>query len=274
MPKCKNDKARNYTGNEPSPKGLGWCAHADKEGKRRKGKDGVMYIVVKRASGSLYWKKATAGKGKTSGSKKKVAVNKKSTKVKSVRFRVKKAEKILPKERIGIAKTKGVPDEEFTIKPVSPEQVRKLNKYSECTDKPVNWTTLERKHPILKTIRGRITNELAAIGVYMFIVPNDSGWGDAPGEEVNEAFERIGTSSSTNKKKNISFSMFNYPCIIGNFKIDPENNLPLFDDIYCSHSNITDDKYLKQQVIDIFNHAIGKSFIWNGHKTRAIQLKI
>jgi hypothetical protein len=271
MPKCKNDKARNYTGTEPSPKGLGWCAHADKEGKRRKGKDGIMYIVVKRASGSLYWKKATAGKGKISGAKKIAAKKtiKKTTKPKSVRFKVKRAGKIPPKERIGIAKTKGVPDEEFTIKPVAPELVRKLNKHAECTGKQVNWASLERKHPTLKTIRGRITNELAAIGVYMFIVPNDSGWGDAPDEEVNRAFAKV-----IKKKKSIRFDMFDYPCIIGNLKINPENNLPIFNDIYCSHANITDDKYLKQQVIDIFTHAIGKAFIWNGSKVRAIQLKI
>ena len=30
MPKCKNDPNRNYKGDEPSPKGLGFCAHAEK----------------------------------------------------------------------------------------------------------------------------------------------------------------------------------------------------------------------------------------------------
>ena len=33
MPICKNDPSRKYKGTEPSPKGLGWCAHADR-GKR------------------------------------------------------------------------------------------------------------------------------------------------------------------------------------------------------------------------------------------------
>ena len=32
MPLCKNDPKRKYTGDEPSPKGLGWCAHGEKEG--------------------------------------------------------------------------------------------------------------------------------------------------------------------------------------------------------------------------------------------------
>ena len=45
MPKCKNDETRSYTGNEPSPKGRGYCAHAEEVGKRRKGKDGKFWVV-------------------------------------------------------------------------------------------------------------------------------------------------------------------------------------------------------------------------------------
>lgn len=30
MPVCKNDNTKVYVGNEPSPKGLGYCAHAEK----------------------------------------------------------------------------------------------------------------------------------------------------------------------------------------------------------------------------------------------------
>ena len=33
MPLCKNDPKRKYKGDEPSPKGLGWCAHGEKEGR-------------------------------------------------------------------------------------------------------------------------------------------------------------------------------------------------------------------------------------------------
>ena len=42
--KCKNcvegEKACYYTGKENNPRGLGWCAAHDIEGKRRKGCDG------------------------------------------------------------------------------------------------------------------------------------------------------------------------------------------------------------------------------------------
>jgi len=44
MPQCKNDITRHYIGNEPSPKGLGYCAHAEKIGSVRKGKDGNEWI--------------------------------------------------------------------------------------------------------------------------------------------------------------------------------------------------------------------------------------
>ena len=57
MPNCKNDPTKKYKGDEPSPKGLGWCAHAEKEGKVRKGNDGKRWIVKKVSNGSLRWVK-------------------------------------------------------------------------------------------------------------------------------------------------------------------------------------------------------------------------
>lgn len=44
MPVCKNNNKKNYTGEEPSPKGLGYCAGSEKEGTKMKGKDGNMWI--------------------------------------------------------------------------------------------------------------------------------------------------------------------------------------------------------------------------------------
>ena len=32
MPLCKNDPKKTYKGNEPSPKGFGYCAHSEKIG--------------------------------------------------------------------------------------------------------------------------------------------------------------------------------------------------------------------------------------------------
>ena len=55
MPSCKNDKRSSYTGHEPSPKGLGYCAHAEEEGKERKGKDGAKWIVGQTKNGVKRW---------------------------------------------------------------------------------------------------------------------------------------------------------------------------------------------------------------------------
>jgi hypothetical protein len=57
MPICKNDKTKTYIGTEPSPKGLGWCAHGEKEGKIRNGKDKNQWIVKKVSNGSKRWMK-------------------------------------------------------------------------------------------------------------------------------------------------------------------------------------------------------------------------
>ena len=57
MPKCKNDPTKSFKGTEPSPKGLGWCAHSEKVGKNRKGKDGNKSIVKKVKNGSKRWVK-------------------------------------------------------------------------------------------------------------------------------------------------------------------------------------------------------------------------
>lgn len=41
---CKNNPNKKFIGNEPSPKGLGFCASGEKEGTKMKGKDGNIWI--------------------------------------------------------------------------------------------------------------------------------------------------------------------------------------------------------------------------------------
>ena len=55
MPKCKNDPSRNYKGDEPSPKGLGYCAHSEEVGTIRLGKDTRAWIVNEIKNGSKRW---------------------------------------------------------------------------------------------------------------------------------------------------------------------------------------------------------------------------
>ena len=55
MPKCKNDHKRSYKGTEPSPKGLGWCAHSEEIDTIKMGKDGKKWIVKKMKNGTRKW---------------------------------------------------------------------------------------------------------------------------------------------------------------------------------------------------------------------------
>ncbi len=43
--RCKNDPKKSYKGDEPSPKGLGYCAHAEEDGSIREGRDGKKWVV-------------------------------------------------------------------------------------------------------------------------------------------------------------------------------------------------------------------------------------
>ena len=44
MPYCLNNPKRTYKGDEPSPKGYGYCASGEKDGKKMKGTDGNMWV--------------------------------------------------------------------------------------------------------------------------------------------------------------------------------------------------------------------------------------
>lgn len=64
MPNCKNDKETTYKGDEPSPKGLGYCAHAEKVGTIMKGKDGNKWIIKETKTKIKRWVKIEIKAGK------------------------------------------------------------------------------------------------------------------------------------------------------------------------------------------------------------------
>ena len=57
MPFCKNDPKKSYKGDEPSPKGLGYCAHEEKVGVTKKGKDGNIWKIEATSKGVKRWVK-------------------------------------------------------------------------------------------------------------------------------------------------------------------------------------------------------------------------
>lgn len=63
MPVCLNDPEKKYAGTEPSPKGLGYCAHAQAIGSTRDGLDGEKWQVRKDKNGTKSWKKVSTVKG-------------------------------------------------------------------------------------------------------------------------------------------------------------------------------------------------------------------
>ena len=108
MPTCKNGKS-SYTGNEPSPKGNGFCARHEKIGTKKRGRDKKMWVVrsVKLASNkkSKRWfrvvkakpiKKTKTSKSSKSSKSKKI---KKSTKPMKRKRNVSKSTKPKTKKR-------------------------------------------------------------------------------------------------------------------------------------------------------------------------------
>lgn len=57
MPFCINDPKKKYKGNEPSPKGLGYCAHSEEVGSIRKGRDNNNWKIEKTYQGIKRWVK-------------------------------------------------------------------------------------------------------------------------------------------------------------------------------------------------------------------------
>ena len=72
MPKCIDDPSRSYKGNEPSPKGLGYCAHTQAVGTTKTGNDGNTWTVETTYKGTKRWVKK-------SGSSKRVPKEKKTS---------------------------------------------------------------------------------------------------------------------------------------------------------------------------------------------------
>jgi hypothetical protein len=55
MLSCIKNHKKFYKGNEPSPKGLGYCAHCEKNGTIKNGLDGNLWIVVKTKKNIKRW---------------------------------------------------------------------------------------------------------------------------------------------------------------------------------------------------------------------------
>jgi hypothetical protein len=83
MPKCIGDPSRSYKGTEPSPKGLGYCAHTHSVGTTKTGNDGNTWTVETTYRGTKRWvRKSGSGKRRSA---KRVSKKKTSGKRKSIK---------------------------------------------------------------------------------------------------------------------------------------------------------------------------------------------
>lgn len=55
MPVCLNDPKKKYKGDEPSPKGVGYAAHAENSDTVRLGRDGNLWIISENTKGVKRW---------------------------------------------------------------------------------------------------------------------------------------------------------------------------------------------------------------------------
>jgi hypothetical protein len=88
MPPCRKDSKRHYTGDEPSPKGYGFCAHNERIGTVKQGNHdpSKLYIVKPDKNGRKSWKvwsgadttsvRSTPRAKKSAAAKKRVATKK------------------------------------------------------------------------------------------------------------------------------------------------------------------------------------------------------
>lgn len=80
--KCKNDSTKTYKGTEPSPKGLGYCAHAEKDKTVRVGRDGNKWVITTVSNDSKRWiKLSTSSKNKTKSNKTKKNISQKNIQI-------------------------------------------------------------------------------------------------------------------------------------------------------------------------------------------------
>ena len=75
MPNCLNDPSAYFKGDEPSPKGYGFCAHAEPEDRVRIGTDGEYWVVQRDKNGRKAWRRL-ANSGSVKKAKKQTSAKK------------------------------------------------------------------------------------------------------------------------------------------------------------------------------------------------------
>ena len=140
---CKNDSKKSYKGTEPSPKGLGWCAHGEQVGTVRQGRDRHLWVVKMVRNGRKRWMKKQSSTSKTTPKTTKLTP-KITTKTTSKTTRTKK-------KRVSNPRVSDVPKDEKDEK----DEWNALNMYLQnkyiTEQDEENINTYFRKMPTLRT---------------------------------------------------------------------------------------------------------------------------
>jgi len=141
---------------------------------------------------------------------------------------------------------------------INGNKIRYLNKKAlEIADaNSILYEHIEEEYINFRIITNKLTDKLADIGVLLFVILNETGWGDMPTDTISDLQDEL------------LCDLYYYPILIGNLIADGET---LDRNIYCSHFNVVGK--VKTNTIKICKEVIGKNFEWNESDTSKIILK-
>jgi hypothetical protein len=237
MPKCRNDPNARYTGKERSPLGLGWCAHTEAVGKRRKGTDGTMYQVAKRKSGVRYWQTSVAAKAE--------------------KLHKGKVHTVKRKKETGAKPRKRWEDSLKTSEANTRQTI-----FEECSiTTDAQWRSFSKKLIRLRILRGDVTSKLLEVGIHLILVRNPQ---DTNGNYNVEYPWKIANNTLPRAR--------NHHVIVAPLQVDSTGIKPQSTNLFCQFENI-DGKY-KEAAVKILTSAFGERFQWNGQETSSMIIRL
>jgi len=255
MPPCKNDPKRLYTGNEPSPKGLGFCAHAMKLNSKKRGRDGNVWIVKQTTNGFKRWVKFSGSKtaktsfisGKSPKKQRKLVKQKSSLNIKPTAK--KSAQKILRIQKFWKNLEKA-----YEINPADTKYLKWNSWLSDLSKSQSN---------IIIKIVNKVGPDLTKADINFVIVPFP------PNIDGYYAIDFVWDYAQRELKE--------YDDVSGNLvimvvRLDANNKLYHTPDMLISLQHNLDKKH-SESVLNIFKKHLEKHVVWNGSPNKAIIVK-
>lgn len=182
MPKCVNDDSRSYTGNEPSPKGFGWCAHAEVINKVRKGTDGGKWIISEDKNNRKFWKRLSKDDNKSvahAGPTKSVTKKKKGTRKKSSTSRGRSTSSTSAKKKKTESSRSTAKTKKTTTKrkrSISPSKKKIATRERSTSPKKKNTTRNYTESP-KRSVNSETTKNSPSSDTYYWKMIAEAAWG-------------------------------------------------------------------------------------------------